>query len=431
MFAGCTLASFFPEVQKPKQVSRDYFGVTHAGTKSEHYGLAKTMGAVWFRVDFRWADIEPRKGDWHFSGYDAFVNRSKAENRKILAVLCYDTPWIHEEGKSKEFYISPDRVPDFLRFVRKTAARYAGKVDAFEIWNEPNLDRFWKGTMAEFMDLTVRAAAEIRAVAPGTVIVGGSFNGAPETFLPQMSRLGLFESLDVISFHPYGVNPANVATMSNDFVAAARAQGFNGELWITEIGYPTLGIFPNVVSEERFPEYVAKTLAGAIVSGVSKLIWYTFENDPDYGPGQVAPGDSPVRRSESTYGLAYDGLVLKKGGHAYSIVANLVNGSSLRPDLVETSGLPRNATLLAFHSRSQGLVILAWNDGTVGRLSLRTPASMALLHEIDGSGLSVIDTSEERAFNLDSRPLVLVFPEFKSPLPPPLATFTFTEANTR
>ncbi|MBN2774196.1 MAG: endo-1,4-beta-xylanase, partial [Prolixibacteraceae bacterium] len=117
----------------------DAFGICHAGkTKSKgEYDLLDDLGIDWIRIDFRWDKIEKQKGNFDFTQMDQLVDSAILHNKKILGVICYDTPWIHEENKRK-FYISPENQKDYINYVIKLTEHYKWKVPAFEIWNEPN-----------------------------------------------------------------------------------------------------------------------------------------------------------------------------------------------------------------------------------------------------------------------------------------------------
>ena len=132
-------------VPEGRQVPADFAGICHAakfGTETELSQL-EYLGVKWTIHTFDWHRIEAVQGEWDFSIYDKIVDNCIAAGIKIIAVLAYDTPWIHEKGQRLR-YIPPDRLPDFLLYVRKTVEHFRGRVDAWAIWNEPNFF-FWNG----------------------------------------------------------------------------------------------------------------------------------------------------------------------------------------------------------------------------------------------------------------------------------------------
>jgi GH35 family endo-1,4-beta-xylanase len=102
------------------------------------------MGVSLILHTFYWLDIEPEQGRWNFQGYDTLVNNANERDLKVVGILAYDNWWIHADQKTHK-YIPPDRIPDFLEYVRKTVDHFRGRVYAWCIWNEPNF-HFWPGT---------------------------------------------------------------------------------------------------------------------------------------------------------------------------------------------------------------------------------------------------------------------------------------------
>ncbi len=64
----------------------------------------------------------------------------------------------------------PDDLDDWRIFLERLAARYKGRIQAYQIWNEPNLDREW-GNRApnaeEYVELLRVAHQAIKKLRPG------------------------------------------------------------------------------------------------------------------------------------------------------------------------------------------------------------------------------------------------------------------------
>jgi GH35 family endo-1,4-beta-xylanase len=119
------------------------------------YALIKEMGAAWVHRDFSWSSIEPEEGNWQYEAFDWYVSRANAEGKKILGMLLYDTGWIHDGTRADDrfrdgephHYVSMSEISRYCDYVRETVRRYNGRygygrVDAWAIWNEPNLKMF-------------------------------------------------------------------------------------------------------------------------------------------------------------------------------------------------------------------------------------------------------------------------------------------------
>ncbi len=102
--------------------------------RSRVYDLTRQAGFDWLKQQVVWADIERSPGQYDWGELDAIVNDTW--NRGIHLILSVT--------KAPSFYTPngghgmPADPRDFFRFMQVMAARYNGKVDAYECWNEQN-----------------------------------------------------------------------------------------------------------------------------------------------------------------------------------------------------------------------------------------------------------------------------------------------------
>jgi hypothetical protein len=170
---------------------------------------------------------------------------------------------------------------DFMAFL---ANRYQGDVAAYELWNEPNLQREWNGTplsAAEVTRLIAAGADGVRQADPQALVI----SSAPATtgindgttafddrvYLRGMLEAGIGDIVDGIGVHPYGwANPPgssyadpdpSVPTHNNhpsfffsdtvsDYKALLAEYGASGQLWATEFGW---GSFDQITDEDGDP----------------------------------------------------------------------------------------------------------------------------------------------------------------------------------
>ena len=342
----------------PIEIPADFTGVVGGQTNSpEEYALLDAMGADWLLATFYWSRIEPEDDKWFFDNYDKYVDVSKAAGKKILGVLGYSNSWIHDDGKWPQ-YIPPDKMDFFLDFVRQTASRYRGKVDAWCIWNEPNFT-FWKGPKKEFFELTRQTADALRETDPDIIILGGAFNrgifGLPRSYIKGLFESGAMEKADGVAFHPYELNPARTQKLYKKFEKICARYGFGDSVWATETGYPTGGWYPTAVREKRFPEYIVKTIVNLAVEGVNKVIWYEL-----FDPVVRVKGNS-----EHHFGLVRStGDYTSKGAEAFSLCSRYISGTTCYP--LSHDSLPQS--LKAYYFESQTKTLVLWKDGIPIRL---------------------------------------------------------------
>jgi len=371
------------------EIPDDFFGIVHAGiTKTpEEYMLLDEMGVNWILRTFYWNDIEKEKGVFDFSGYDEYVKIALSEHKKIVAVLAYETSWLYPDKKQKN-HISPSEIPLFLNYVEETVNHFKGKIDTWEIWNEPNFT-FWKGSRNDFFELSRQTAIKIRETDSNAYILGGVFWRSPRGFIKEMYKAGCFDILDAVAFHPYAVNPIDSMKVYDNFLNVLSEINYSGPIWITEMGYPTAGWYPTKASLKEFPSYVVKTIVGAASRGPRVLLWYQLFDFYNKGEAPYFTFDS-----EKFFGLAYPDYQKKNGAFAYELCAKYLPGSVYTSSLPLKENLPSGIVCFCFLGVTSGNnTLVIWNDSIITQKLKIQIQSPALLHDIS-SGNSIQMPSE-------------------------------------
>ena len=403
------------QVSGSLEIPADISGLVHAGeTKTqEEYALLDRMGVSWVLATFYWSRIERSEKQWNFEGYDGYVDAAKASGKKVLGILAYDVPWIHESGESRS-YIPPDKIHYYLEYIRQTAAHFKGRVDAWCIWNEPNF-HFWNGSRDEFFVLASQAADAVKETDPDVTLLGGAFNrgffGLPKAYIRGLFESGAMEKADGVAFHPYELNPQRTAQLYGKFRVICADYGFADRIWVTEVGYPTGGWYPTKTTEKKLPAFVVKTFVNLAVSGAEKIIWYQLFD----------PVNRSRNNSEDFFGLVRSvNDYRSKGAEAFRLCSAYLAGTVYRPDLplrYELKGkskLPNSLKVFYFeHAASSeqpggGGTLVLWNDGASAKVILRLPGGSVLHDPVSGS---VTPLAAEVTLKVGSMPVFITWAE--------------------
>jgi LysM repeat protein len=146
-----------------------YFGGLDAANVAQN---VVELGADWVRVRVDWSEIESVQGELDFASLDAIIDALELRGLNILFTVTNSPAWarndINENGP-------PNNVEDFARFLETMASRYAGRVAAYQIWDEPNLRRNWHCAMRlcdlEYTDLLRPAFAAIKGSDAGALVI--------------------------------------------------------------------------------------------------------------------------------------------------------------------------------------------------------------------------------------------------------------------
>jgi len=138
--------------------------------------LMQEAGFRWVKQAFAWETIEGAgKGQFDWSVADRVVTHVNDANLKLLARLSSDP-------ELTNFWAGhpPQNADDFADFAYAVAARYnctpqaVGCIQAFQVWNEPNLAREWGGNRpnpAQYAEFLRKAYAAIKRGNPNAIVI--------------------------------------------------------------------------------------------------------------------------------------------------------------------------------------------------------------------------------------------------------------------
>lgn len=282
--------------------------------------MSATAGADTNRSPIAWRGVERTRGSFYWTATDNLYHQMLDNGIRPLFILGSAPCWAVAQAvrarcardDSGGYPPAPSHYDDWGRFVARAAQRYPN-VRAFEIWNEPNMDRFWLPhgpNPRQYARVLSVAYRNIKRVAPGTTVISGGLSPTPtdqhnadgihlsyDHFLTQV-----YEALgsgplpaDGIGFHAYPPHNAGkdpvlrvrqlLAGIKNVLV---RFRDQDLPIWVTETGVSTTGAYP----------YTPNGQASALVSlydaleripGVPTVIVHRFF-DGDYGTGDWSTG---------------------------------------------------------------------------------------------------------------------------------------------
>jgi polysaccharide biosynthesis protein PslG len=199
------------------------------GTTARDLQLARDGGFHWVKQRFEWRNIEGKsKGAFEWNEPDRIVDAISQSGLQIVARVDNQPQWasskIQWPGSGP-----PDNPSDWSDFLSALASRYKGRIQAYEIWNEPNLDREWGDQKPDPVAYTsmLRASHQaIKAADPQALVISGGMSPTTDTsqhaipdleFIRQIYAAGARDSFDILGVHAAGykaepcADPAQVA----------------------------------------------------------------------------------------------------------------------------------------------------------------------------------------------------------------------------
>lgn len=310
---------------------------------SRDLGLINEMGFRWVKQVFAWADIEgAKKGHYNWVQADQVVQMTEEAGLKLIARLDRPPGWTGAGAPNGP----PQRYEDFGDFCYAMASRYKGRIQAYQIWNEPNLAREWGGqppNPQEYTRLLSIAYARIKEADPRALVISAGLTPTgtlsdqvmPDTtYLEQMYQAGFQRYCDMVGAHAAGykappeVSPEEAAAKDGpyggerffcfrrveDLRAIMERYGDGGRrMAILEFGWTSDPIHPeyawHAVTEEQKADYVVRAYRYAAEHwrpwiAVMSLIY-------------IADSDWTQEREEYWWAITYPGYPEAKTRPAY------------------------------------------------------------------------------------------------------------------
>jgi len=188
--------------------------------------MLKEAGGNAVRVDLSWSSLQEQGPgtyrNWVVAKADAFFEA--ARERDIAVVLTFWTSpcWASsapedlkqgctgawwDRGVTRYPPSDPEQFADAAAWV---ATRWGDSIAALEIWNEPNLEEFFKSPYPEgdYAQLLRATYPKVKAVAPSLPILAPGIAWADDQFVERMYDEGVQPYFDAFSMRPFNSSTA-------------------------------------------------------------------------------------------------------------------------------------------------------------------------------------------------------------------------------
>lgn len=179
----------------------------------------QTLGLGWVKFLLPWKDIEPQQGQFSWGYADSLINPYAAAGIRVLLTISKAPNWARPAGDDRTVEGMPADPATYAAFVARVATRYRGKVQAIEVWSEPNIyytvggvGRVNPATYAALLRATYPA---IKGVAPEVLVITAGLvpTAAPLPiglddieYLDQLYNHNIRGYFDAVGAHPAGYN---------------------------------------------------------------------------------------------------------------------------------------------------------------------------------------------------------------------------------
>ncbi len=299
----------------------------------------QAAGTTWVRIDVAWGTIQPNNAtsydSYGVTQVDTRIKEIRARGMKVLLMFYWAPAW---SSGTTEKNGRPSKPGDYARAAAWVADRYDGttspdlKIDAIELWNEPDLDSFWAPApantrLSDFAALIKAAGPAVKNANPDlTVVVGAPASVDTDWYTEFYTTPGIVGTYDALGVHPYQ-SPGDAPPGAYDpqygkyylkhIPALSQLMTTHNDparIWATEFGWST---HPNTPTTPNYQRGVSKKAQARFLLKATRLMasyprveaafWYNIrETDigdthfDSYGLRTREPvGGSHVRKTET------------------------------------------------------------------------------------------------------------------------------------
>ena len=247
--------------------------------------LTKLCGLLWIRDRITWGELENPRGKWiGDTKYDLSADIQTKNGLKVYQVF-HSTPTWAQEVKGPHSF--PDDLRDVYNFGAEMARRYKGKVDAWEVWNEPDISVFSDELGDSYAAMLKAMYIGFKSADPGLPILICSFAMGPGKFAETIFQNEVGNYFDIYNYHIYDDWKKHVDRALKHLDLMKRYGLGSKPIWLTEAGRPIRRqddlVEFNTEQGQDVAEFLPKAIINSLSAGIDKYFWFILpyyrEND--------------------------------------------------------------------------------------------------------------------------------------------------------
>lgn len=364
-----------------------FFGLTVQKFATVRPALEYGTTRSWDGQGLAWAQMNPAPGKYNFAALDNFIAINQARGIQMIYTFGRTPRWASSKPDAPGAYAPgqcgpPTKMAAWDNYVRAIVTHAAGRIQYWELWNEPNDQDFYCGSIPEMVGMAGHAAKIIKSIDPAArilspAVTGGSGPAWLRSFLAENGKV----SADIIAFHGYAsARPEDILKVVARYRAVMKEDGVAAKpLWDTEANWGGAGL-KGVPGSAGQAAFVAEYYLLQWSAGVRRFIWYAYDGKPQWG--QLW---NPITG-------------ISAGGRAYAQVRRWMAGARMTVPCALNSDKVWVCPLSRSGGRSAEAV---WSSG--GDIRLRVPSKFKKVAELTGATHGI----QHRQVTVTAEPVLL------------------------
>ncbi len=325
--------------------------------------------------------------------FDNYIDQLVSQKITIGYMLNFWDKANHPDGWEVQYrFKTEEDIVHYLEYVRFIVSHFKGRVQYYELWNEPNVGYPLQYIEpADYINLAKRTIPVIKQIDPqAKVVVGctsGSANPQSREYLFKILNSDVMPIADAVSWHPlYGNIPnegqspdyyASYPSLMADIMDTAKQNGFKGEFIAAEMSYGGPNCGGCDTTDPSYSEVVwAKYLSRGIVLHLG--------NDVSAGLGGMT----------STRPVHYNTI---------RNIANVFAGIHAEEFVIDVQTESKNLKAFTFAGTDGSKLAALWTDGVAVDDDPGIPSAITIpgLSGWDATGVDILNGFEQELITSD------------------------------
>ena len=195
-----------------EKLDRDLYDPANA------YDLLANLGVKWIRLQSGWMRTEKQEGVYDFAWLDDIVDNLIKRGMIPWLDLVYGNPIYTEDAKpifgavGRPPIWTEKELTAWQNYVKALVRHFKGRVEYFEIWNEPDCNYSWRVTpnAKEYGECALCTARAIHAADKNAKAIGGAMGAIRLSYIRTALDTGMGREIDAFSFHRYNAHEQQI-----------------------------------------------------------------------------------------------------------------------------------------------------------------------------------------------------------------------------
>ena len=266
----------------------------------------------------RWSYIEKERGRYDWKVLDTLVDGARAKGLPVLYTMGQTPRWANPDGDpcpyNNESENEEEREPCtsappqdlnvWDEYVRQVVTRYKGRIEAYELWNEATLTKYYSGTVPQMVAMAQRAYRIIKEIDPSALVISPSatmmHRNTTRDWVAQFAAQGGYAYADRVAVHLYKDGddkaigwPERSVEIVNDLRAILASHGVTKPIWDTETTEEPEPDPPFPGTAQQAADWVTRYYLMGLYNRLSRSYYYGW-GSKDLGLKVQTAGEPPT-----------------------------------------------------------------------------------------------------------------------------------------